>query len=364
MNFRLLATDGLARRGELVFDRGTVNTPAFMPVGTYGTVKAMTPEELCDLGAEIVLGNTFHLMLRPGVDVISAHGDLHDFMHWDRPILTDSGGFQVWSLGKLRKLTEEGVHFRSPVNGSPIFLGPEESIAVQHTLASDVVMVFDECTPWPATEQEAQSSMELSLRWAECSKKAHGENPAALFGIVQGGMYEQLRGQSLSGLKKIGFDGYAIGGLSVGEPKEEMIRVLDGLAPAMPKDHPRYLMGVGTPEDIVEAVRRGVDMFDCVLPTRNARNGWLFTSHGTVKIRNSQYETDTGPVDPSCDCYTCRNYSRAYLRHLSRCNEILGARLSTLHNLYYYQQLMAGLREAIAGGVLDDFAAEFYRLRT
>ncbi|MEJ2106687.1 MAG: tRNA guanosine(34) transglycosylase Tgt [Acidiferrobacteraceae bacterium] len=363
MKFRLLANDGIARRGELHFDRGLVQTPAFMPVGTYGTVKAMTPEELREVGAEIVLGNTFHLMLRPGVDVIAAHGDLHDFMHWDGPILTDSGGFQVWSLGKLRKLTEEGVHFQSPVNGSPVFLGPEESIAVQHALGSDVVMVFDECTPWPATEEEARSSMELSVRWAERSKMAHGGNPAALFGIVQGGMYENLRVQSLAELTRIGFDGYAIGGLSVGEPKEEMIRVLDTLAPAMPTDHPRYLMGVGTPEDIVEAVRRGVDMFDCVMPTRNARNGWLFTHAGTVKIRNSRYETDTDPVDPECGCYTCRNYSRAYLRHLSRCNEILGARLSTLHNLFYYQQLMAGLRGAIETGTLDDFAADFYRRR-
>ncbi len=363
MRFRLQATDGPARRGELVFDRGTVQTPAFMPVGTYGTVKAMTPEELRELGAEMVLGNTFHLMLRPGVDVIAAHDGLHRFMHWDGPVLTDSGGFQVWSLGKLRKLTEEGVRFQSPVDGSPIFMGPEESIAVQHALDADVVMVFDECTPWPASEEQVRASMELSLRWAARSKQAHGDHGAALFGIVQGGMYEELRAQSLAGLKEIGFDGYAVGGLSVGEPKEDMLRVLDTLTPEMPADRPRYLMGVGTPEDIVEAVRRGIDMFDCVLPTRNARNGWLFTSEGAVKIRNSRYERDTGPVDPECGCYTCRNYSRAYLRHLSRCNEILGARLNTLHNLYYYQRLLSGLRDAIETGTLDDFVRRFYERR-
>jgi queuine tRNA-ribosyltransferase len=363
MKFRLLASDGAARRGELQFDRGTVQTPAFMPVGTYGTVKAMTPEDLRGLGAEIILGNTFHLMLRPGVDVIKAHGGLHGFMHWDGPILTDSGGFQVWSLGKLRKLTEEGVRFQSPVDGSPIFMGPEESIAVQHALDSDVVMVFDECTPWPASEDEVRASMELSLRWAERSKRAHGDSRAALFGIVQGGMFADLRARSLAGLTEIGFDGYAIGGLSVGEPKDDMLRVLDALEPQMPGDHPRYLMGVGTPEDIVEAVQRGIDMFDCVLPTRNARNGWLFTSQGAVKIRNARYEYDTGPVDPECDCYTCRNYSRAYLRHLSRCNEILGAHLSTLHNLSYYQGLMSGLREAIGNGTLDQFVSEFYDKR-
>jgi len=363
MEFRLLSSDGAARRGELQFDRGTVQTPAFMPVGTYGTVKAMTPEELRGLGAEIILGNTFHLMLRPGVDVIQAHGGLHGFMHWDGPILTDSGGFQVWSLGKLRKLTEEGVRFQSPVDGSPIFMGPEESIAVQHALDSDVVMVFDECTPWPASEDEVRASMELSLRWAERSKRAHGESKAALFGIVQGGMFEDLRARSLEGLKDIGFDGYAIGGLSVGEPKDDMLRVLDTLAPQMPADHPRYLMGVGTPEDIVEAVRRGIDMFDCVLPTRNARNGWLFTSDGAVKIRNARYEFDTGPVDSACDCYTCQNYSRAYLRHLSRCNEILGARLGTIHNLSYYQNLMSGLRGAVETGSLEEFVRQFYDKR-
>jgi queuine tRNA-ribosyltransferase len=380
MNFELLGTDGPARRGRLIFERGTVETPAFMPVGTYGTVKAMTPEELRGVGAEIILGNTFHLMLRPGMEVMRAHGGLHRFMHWDGPILTDSGGFQVWSLGELRKITEQGVTFQSPVNGDRIFMGPEESMAVQQALGSDIIMVFDECTPYPATEAQARASMELSLRWAERSKKAHaglagdaqgrasaagGRMPvaAALFGIVQGGMYEQLRHESLAGLKRIGFDGYALGGLSVGEPKEEMLRVLDAIAPELPADRPRYLMGVGKPEDLVEAVRRGMDMFDCVLPTRNARNGWLFTHDGQVKIRNSRYARDTGPVDPQCDCYTCRNYSRAYLRHLQQCNEILGARLATLHNLSYYQGLMRGLRAAIAAKRLDEFVEKFYCMR-
>ena len=334
-----------------------------MPVGTYGTVKAMTPEELREVGAEILLGNTFHLMLRPGTEVIAAHGDLHDFMHWDGPILTDSGGFQVWSLGKLRKITEQGVRFRSPVDGSEVFLGPEESIAVQHVLGSDIVMIFDECTPYPASERQARESMDLSLRWAKRCREAHGDHPSALFGIVQGGMYPELREQSLQGLLEIGFDGYAIGGLSVGEPKEDMLRILDHLDPRMPGDRPRYLMGVGTPEDLVEAVRRGVDMFDCVMPTRNARNGYLFTSRGMVRIRNSRFRMDTGPLDPDCDCYTCRNYSRAYLRHLDRTGEILGSRLNTIHNLYYYQKLMAGLREAIASGQLTDFVADFYARR-
>jgi queuine tRNA-ribosyltransferase len=363
MKFELQQTDGVARRGQLVFDRGTVQTPAFMPVGTYGTVKAMTPEELRTVGAEIILGNTFHLMLRPGTEVITAHGDLHDFMHWSGPILTDSGGFQVWSLGKLRKITEEGVRFQSPVDGKRIFMGPEESMAVQQALGADIIMIFDECTAFPATEPEARASMELSLRWAERSKQAHGGHPSALFGIVQGGMYEHLRDISLTGLKQIGFDGYAIGGLSVGEPKEDMLRVLSHLEPQLPKDHPRYLMGVGTPEDIVEAVRRGIDMFDCVMPTRNARNGWLFTSEGVVKIRNARYEKDTAPLDPECDCYTCQNYSRAYLRHLHRCNEILGARLNTIHNLHYYQRLMRELRAAIAAKGLDDFVEKFYGKR-
>jgi queuine tRNA-ribosyltransferase len=363
MQFELLGNDGAARRGRLSFPRGSVETPAFMPVGTYGTVKAMTPEELRGIGAEIILGNTFHLMLRPGTEVIQAHGDLHDFMHWDGPILTDSGGFQVFSLGDMRKITEEGVKFASPVNGDKVFMGPEESMAVQRALGSDIVMIFDECTPYPADEQMARISMELSLRWARRSKDAHGDNPAALFGIIQGGMYEPLRDISLKGLTEIGFDGYAIGGLSVGEPKQDMMRILDHTTGQMPADRPRYLMGVGKPEDIVESVRRGIDMFDCVMPTRNARNGHLFTSSGVVKIRNSQYEKDTRPLDEACDCYTCRNYSRAYLRHLDRSHEILGARLNTIHNLYYYQSLMRGLREAIEAGRLEEFVHEFYHRR-
>ena len=360
MKFDLLGIDGAARRGRLSFERGMVETPAFMPVGTYGTVKAMTPEELRELGAQIILGNTFHLMLRPGMEVIRAHGGLHGFMHWDGPILTDSGGFQVWSLGKLRKISEQGVTFQSPVNGDRIFMGPEESMAMQQALGADIIMVFDECTPYPATEEQARASMELSLRWAERSKRAHQGQPGALFGIVQGGMYAHLRQESLAGLKQIGFDGYALGGLSVGEPKADMLRILDGIAPQLPADRPRYLMGVGTPEDLVEAVRRGVDMFDCVLPTRNARNGWLFTHDGQVKIRNSRYIADTGPVDPLCGCITCRHYSRAYLRHLQQCNEILGARLATIHNLYYYQSLMRGLRQAIEQKRLDEFVEKFY----
>ncbi|MGD8482255.1 MAG: tRNA guanosine(34) transglycosylase Tgt [Gammaproteobacteria bacterium] len=363
MKFRVQATDGAARCGQLTFDRGVVDTPAFMPVGTYGTVKAMTPEEVEASGAQIVLGNTFHLMLRPGAAIVRQHGGLHGFMHWDRPILTDSGGFQVWSLAHRRKITEEGVGFRSPVDGSPVFLSPESSMEVQRDLGSDVVMIFDECTPYPATEGEARESMELSLRWARRSRIAHGENPAALFGIVQGGMYANLRRESLQGLEDIGFDGYAIGGLSVGEDGEERLAVLDALGPSMPADHPRYLMGVGTPEDIVEAVLRGVDMFDCVLPTRNARNGYLFTRHGTVKIRNARYQEDLSPLDADCGCYTCRNYSRAYLRHLDKCGEILGSRLNTIHNLHYYQELMAGIRQAIAAGELAGFVRHFYSLR-
>ena len=363
MQFELINTDQQSRRGRMIFDRGVVETPAFMPVGTYGTVKAMTPEELTASGAQIILGNTFHLMLRPGTEIIEAHGDLHDFMHWQGPILTDSGGFQVWSLGELRKITEQGVTFSSPIDGSRVFLGPEESMAVQRSLGSDIVMIFDECTPYPATEQQARESMELSLRWAGRCKTAHGGNPAALFGIVQGGMYPNLRAESLAGLTGIGFDGYAIGGLSVGEPKEEMLMVLDHLASHMPADRPRYLMGVGTPEDIVEAVRRGIDMFDCVMPTRNARNGHLFTSEGVVRIRNSQYQKDTGPLDRHCDCYTCQNYSRSYLRHLDKTGEILGARLNTIHNLHYYQHLMQGLRDAIATQRLDEFVTSFYEMR-
>ena len=363
MQFELLACDGEARRGRLSFARGTVETPAFMPVGTYGTVKGMTPEELVDLGAEIVLGNTFHLWLRPGTEVIRAHGDLHQFMHWDKPILTDSGGFQVFSLGDMRKITEEGVHFRSPVDGARVFMGPEESMRVQRELGSDIVMIFDECTPYPASEREARESMQLSLRWAARSKAAHEGNPNALFGIVQGGMFETLRTQSLQGLQEIGFDGYAVGGLSVGEPPEDRLRVLDRMADCLPQDKPHYLMGVGTPADIVEAVRRGIDMFDCVMPTRNARNGYLFVHQGVVKIKNQAHRLDTGPLDPECDCYTCRNYSRAYLRHLFRCNEILASRLNTLHNLYYYQTLMRAIREAIADQRFDSFRDDFYHRR-
>nr|WP_020209383.1 tRNA guanosine(34) transglycosylase Tgt [Gilvimarinus chinensis] len=360
MTFELHKTEQGARRGTLRFPRGDIQTPAFMPVGTYGTVKGMAPREIEEIGAEIILGNTFHLMLRPGTEVIKAHGDLHDFMRWDKPILTDSGGFQVFSLGKLRKITEEGVSFRSPIDGSKVFMDPELSMQVQRDLGSDIVMIFDECTPYPATPAEARSSMELSLRWAKRSKEAHGDNPSALFGIVQGGMYENLRSESLQGLTEIDFDGYAIGGLSVGEPKEDMLRVLEHLGPEMPADRPRYLMGVGKPADIVEAVRRGVDMFDCVMPTRNARNGHLFTSEGVIKIRNAKHRHDTGPLDERCDCHTCTHFSRSYLHHLDKCGEILGAQLNTIHNLRYYQNLMAGLRKAIDDNTLDDFLADFY----
>ncbi|MEW8319704.1 MAG: tRNA guanosine(34) transglycosylase Tgt [Candidatus Thiodiazotropha sp.] len=363
MKFNILEQDGASRRGRLEFPRGSVETPAFMPVGTYGTVKAMTPEELTDLGAEIILGNTFHLMLRPGTEVISKHGDLHDFTHWEKPILTDSGGFQVFSLGAMRKITEEGVTFRSPIDGSKVFMGPEESMQVQRELGSDVVMIFDECTPYPASEEESRLSMELSLRWAQRSRAAHGDNPSALFGIVQGGMFEHLRDRSLQGLIEIGFDGYAVGGLSVGEPEADRWRILDFLSTRMPTDKPRYLMGVGTPEDIVESVHRGIDMFDCVMPTRNARNGHLFTHQGVVRIRHAAHQYDDSPLDPECDCYTCRNYSRAYLRHLDKCNEILGARLSTIHNLYYYQKLMRDLRGAIESGRLGEFTEAFYEKR-
>ncbi|REL31863.1 tRNA guanosine(34) transglycosylase Tgt [Thalassotalea euphylliae] len=363
MKYELINKDGKARRGRLTFERGTVETPAFMPVGTYGTVKGMKTEEIKEIGAEIILGNTFHLMLRPGTDIIEQHGDLHDFINWDKPILTDSGGFQVFSLGKMRKITEEGVKFSSPVNGEKIMLTPERSMEVQRALGSDIVMIFDECTPYPATHQEAKDSMELSLRWAQRSKDAHQGNPNALFGIVQGGMYEDLREVSVDGLKAIDFDGYAIGGLSVGEPKEDMIRILDHTTPLIPENKPRYLMGVGKPEDLVEGVRRGIDMFDCVMPTRNARNGHLFVSDGVVKIRNAKNKTDTGPLDPECDCYTCKNYSKAYLHHLDKCNEILGSQLNTIHNLRYYQRVMKGLRDAIEAGTLDDFVADFYARR-
>jgi queuine tRNA-ribosyltransferase len=323
----------------------------------------MSPAELCDIGAHIVLGNTFHLWLRPGLEVIAAHGGLHRFMGWDGPILTDSGGFQVWSLGDLRKISEEGVKFRSPINGDACFLTPEISMQIQQVLNSDIVMVFDECTPYPATHQQAGDSMQLSLRWAKRSKKAHETNPNSLFGIVQGGMFEDLRDISLAGLTEIGFDGYAIGGLSVGEPKEDMLRILHHTAPQMPQDKPRYLMGVGTPEDLVDAVCAGVDMFDCVMPTRNARNGWLFTRFGDVKIKNARYTNDTTPLDESCVCYTCRNFSRAYLHHLHRVGEILGARLNTIHNLHYYQELMQGLRNAIETGTLKDFVSLFKQQR-
>ncbi len=363
MEFKLINQDGYARRGQLTLSHGVIQTPVFMPVGTYGAVKSLTPDDLNALGAQIILGNTFHLMLRPGTQVIKAHHDLHGFMGWNKPILTDSGGFQVFSLGDLRKITEQGVTFKSPIDGSKIFMGPEESMQVQRDLGSDIVMIFDECTPYPATVDEAALSMRLSLRWALRSKTAHGDNPNALFGIVQGGMYEHLRQESIDGLVNIGFDGYAIGGLSVGEPKEEMMRTLDAIHTLMPRDKPRYLMGVGTPEDLVEAVRRGIDMFDCVMPTRNARNGHLFTTFGVVKIRNSQYEFDTGPIDENCSCYTCRNYSRAYLRHLDKCKEMLGSRLNTLHNLHYYLNLMEEMREAIARQTFDNFVKRFYQQR-
>jgi queuine tRNA-ribosyltransferase len=361
MQFEIQATDGAARRGKLELPHGAVDTPAFMPVGTYGTVKAMSPEELKGLGAQIVLGNTFHLWLRPGLDVIGAHGGLHRFMGWNGPILTDSGGYQVFSLGELRKITEEGVRFQSPVNGDPCFLTPEESMRIQRVLDSDVVMVFDECTPYPAEFAVARDSMELSLRWAERSKRAHEGNTNALFGIVQGGMHEALRDASLAGLRQIGFDGYAIGGLSVGESREEMRRILDHTAPQLPAERPRYLMGVGTPQDLVEAVTAGIDLFDCVLPTRNARNGWVYTRRGIVKLRNASHRNEVEPLDADCACYTCRNFTRAYLHHLQRVNEILGARLNTLHNLHYYQELMRELRAAIEAGKFAEWSAEFRR---
>jgi queuine tRNA-ribosyltransferase len=365
MQFELLGTSGAARRGRLTLAHGAIETPVFMPVGTYGTVKAMAPNELVDIGAQIVLGNTFHLWLRPGLDVIRAHGGLHGFMGWDRPILTDSGGFQVFSLGELRKITEDGVKFASPINGDKLFMRPEDSMQIQHVLNSDVVMIFDECTPYPAGVDQAAESMRLSLRWAQRSRAEHDrlENPNALFGIVQGGMYEDLRDESLAALADIGFDGYAIGGLSVGEPKEDFARILSHTAPRLPAGRPRYLMGVGTPEDIVFAVSQGIDMFDCVMPTRNARNGWLFTRWGDVKIKNAAHKSDTRPLDETCSCYCCRNFSRAYLHHLHRTGEILGARLNTIHNLFYYQTLMAELRAAIASDSLESYAAEFRRQR-
>ncbi len=362
MKFELHTTDGLARRGRLVFERGVVDTPAFMPVGTYGTVKGMTPEEVDATGAQILLGNTFHLWVRPGQEIMKQHGGLHNFMNWQGPILTDSGGFQVFSLGDIRTITEEGVDFRNPVNGDKIFLSPEVSMEIQYDLGSDVVMIMDECTPYPATWEEAKKSMEMSLRWAKRSRDHFDkqQNPNALFGIIQGGVYEDLRDESLAGLLEIGFDGYAVGGLAVGEPKHEMHKVLEHTCPKIPADKPRYLMGVGKPEDLVEGVRRGIDMFDCVMPTRNARNGHLFTTEGVIKIRNARHKDDTGPLDAACDCYTCKNYSRSYLHHLDKCNEILGARLNTIHNLRYYQRVMEGLRGAIEQGKLEGFVAEFY----
>ena len=362
MKFEIKNIDNKARLGRLTFDRGEVNTPAFMPVGTYGAVKAMTLEEVKGLGAEIILGNTFHLSLTPSTEVISAHGDLHDFMNWNGPILTDSGGFQVFSLGKMRKITEEGVEFRSPKDGSLIFMGPEESMQIQHKLGSDIVMIFDDCTAYPGKKSDIDQSMQLSLRWAKRSSIEHQKlnNKNSLFGIIQGGMHKDLRLQSIKSLVEIGFDGYAIGGLSVGEPKEEMMEVLSYLPEHMPKNKPRYLMGVGTPSDLVEGVECGVDMFDCVMPTRNARNGYLFTSKGVVKIRNAKYKKDTGPLDVNCDCSTCKNYSRAYLHHLQKTNEILGSRLNTLHNLHYYQNLMHLMREAIKVNSFTEFKKKFY----
>ena len=362
VNFQLLGNDGAARRGLLTLNHGVVETPVFMPVGTYGTVKGMSPVELTEIGAQIVLGNTFHLWLRPGLDVIAKHEGLHKFMAWHGPILTDSGGFQVWSLGELRKITEEGVAFQSPVNGDKCFLSPEESMRIQRVLNADVVMIFDECTAHPSTHVEAAESMRLSLRWAQRCKSEFTrlQNPNALFGIVQGGMFEDLRDESLAALVEIGFHGYAIGGLSVGEPKEDMMRVLAHTAPQLPQHQPRYLMGVGTPEDLVAAVGHGIDMFDCVMPTRNARNGWLFTRFGDVKIRNARYKDDIGPLDSDCPCYTCRNFSRAYLHHLQRTNEMLGARLNTFHNLFYYQQLMSEMRSAIETKTFAAFVTGFH----
>ena len=369
MSFDLLTTDGAARRGRLTFPRGTIETPAFMPVGTYGSVKGILPEHVEDLGAEIILGNTFHLYLRPGLEVIGEHGGLHGFARWNKPILTDSGGFQVFSLAHRRKITEQGVTFASPVDGAKVFLGPEESMRIQKVLDSDIVMIFDECPPVnlngkPVDKRVIERSMELSLRWAERSKYAHEGNDAALFGIVQGGVHHDLRTRSADGLKAIGFDGYAIGGLAVGETEAERNAMLEHTCPQLPADQPRYLMGVGRPEDLVEAVARGVDMFDCVMPTRNARNGHYFTSFGTVRIRNAKYEHDLQPIEPGCGCYACRNgFTRSYLRHLDRCNEMLAPMLGTLHNLWYYQQVMAQMRAAIVEARFPDFRAAFYAAR-
>ncbi len=365
LRFQCLATEGKARLGRLSLQYGEVQTPIFMPVGTYGTVKGMTPQMLQDLPAQIILGNTFHLWLRPGLEVIAQFSGLHRFMGWSGPILTDSGGFQVFSLGALRKISEQGVVFRSPINGDKLFLTPELSMQIQHVLNSDIVMIFDECTPYPASREQAAKSMEMSLRWAARSKQTHNElgNTNALFGIVQGGMYEDLREQSLQGLNQIEFDGMAIGGLSVGEPKQDMSRILEYLGHRLPADKPRYLMGVGTPEDLVYAVSQGIDMFDCVMPTRNARNGWLFTSKGNLRIRNSRYKTDTKPLEESCGCYTCKNFSRAYLHHLDKAKEMLGAQLNTIHNLHYYLNLMQQIRQALASADFFGFTKRFYALR-
>lgn len=370
LEFTLKKKSGKARRGEMKLNHGVVQTPIFMPVGTYGTVKAMAPNELEEIGSQIILGNTFHLWLRPSLDVIEKHGGLHQFMGWNKPILTDSGGFQVFSLKGLRKITEEGVKFASPINGDKLFLTPEVSMQIQRVLNSDIVMVFDECTPYkindrPATEEEAAKSMRMSLRWARRSKEEFERlgNPNALFGIVQGGMYEHLREESLKGLTEIGFHGYAVGGLSVGEPKEEMHRIMEKIVWQLPEDKPRYLMGVGTPEDLVEGVSQGIDMFDCVMPTRNARNGWLFTRYGDIKIRNSKYKDDLRPLDPTCDCYACKHFSRAYLHHLQKVNEILGARLNTIHNLHYYLHLMQEMRDALDADRFEEWKEEFYKNR-
>ncbi len=365
LSFKLKTTSGKARRGEITTAHGVIQTPIFMPVGTYGTVKGMTPRDLTEIQAQIILGNTFHLWMRPGLDIMEKFGGLHQFMGWNGPILTDSGGFQVFSLGAMRKIKEEGVHFRSPVNGDKLFLTPEESMRIQTVLNSDIVMIFDECTPYPATHTEARLSMEMSMRWARRSRDSFDElgNNNGLFGIVQGGMYEDLRDISLQGLEEIGFDGYAIGGLSVGEPKDDMQRILAHTAPKLPQHKPRYLMGVGTPEDLVNAVGQGIDMFDCVMPTRNARNGWLFTRTGDIRIRNAKFRNDESPLDATCSCYTCKNFSRAYLHHLDRSKEILGAQLNTMHNLHYYLELMREMREAIEQDRFDEFVKEFNALR-
>ncbi|MFL2840840.1 MAG: tRNA guanosine(34) transglycosylase Tgt [Pseudohongiellaceae bacterium] len=364
MKFSVSTTDGAARRGCMSFTRGKVQTPAFMPVGTYGSVKALSPAQITETGSEILLGNTFHLMLRPGTEIIKQHGDLHDFMTWDKPILTDSGGFQIFSLGNLRKISEKGVEFRSPINGDKVFLTPEKAIEVQRDLGSDIVMAFDECTPYPSSKKEARDSMELSMRWAKRCKEEHADNPSALFGIVQGGMYPDLRKESLFTLQEIDFDGYAIGGLSVGEPKDKMLLILDVIAALLPSEKPRYLMGVGTPSDLVDSVSRGIDMFDCVMPTRNARNAHIFTSKGVLKLRNAKFRDDLSPLDKNCSCYTCKNFSRSYLHHMDKCKEILGSQLNTIHNLHYYQSLMADLRSAIEQGKLAYFRKSFYEAQT